>query len=601
MAIMAIIRKHATWIVSILYIGVSLGLIVAFQYMPDGASVLGIGPYIEEGNVSDYLTVLSVHFTTVFLVTSLMSTLGAKEELVYHVDIVKRTLLEPIGCNFRNLSIYAFETLAMEVAAFVCRSAYVVLLSAVMGTVIISWMFFKMIGIYFDKDRWREKIAKEIKGKDYDGYVEDLKQLHAVLGRNLEKGKMQPFARNLALLIELKVFYMDADDEEDRRRESAAECILNEVILDRMGSRGGSIFFELYARILDVFIKEEKTQCLGVLNKLFMEYVTANKDIRTSRHSIEVLKKLYDLSEEKPIFQNWISDLRQQVKELEEKDFKAPDDGPWGESRFLEVAREVCQTRFLPIFDGVHVCDQNRLQFYEEIEDLVRCDEKRIGETQGFQYLKSPFGDRFSGLWEGFMEDKMRGGLFVQWFPRYAIEYGGKFPDRLLSEFFDYYCIYAMENGGDPFNYLQWNSFKPQNPEVYVEMCICYLQACAEQVMKGVPGIAEKVAELVAKFWENAKEYKEHVDLPEFYKSSFAHIGALLLYADDSLENRRYNERPEGMLQFMESLVGKIQTFEIEALDMKETFSGFVDTLEKLCSKYYSEEVVREVKGLVGL
>ena len=593
---MAGIRRYVKWIVSILYIGVSLGMIVTFRYIPNGISVLKIIPYIEEGNVSDYLTVLSVHFTTVFLVTSMMSTLGAKEEMVYHVDIVNRTLLEPVGCNFRDLSIYAFVTLAMEVAAFVCRSAYVVLLSAFMGTVIISWIFFKMIGIYFNKDRWREKIKKEIKEADDDSYMEALKQLHGVLGRNLEKRKMQILARNLALLIELKECYRN------EKRGDAAECMLNEVILDRMCSQGGSIVLELYARILDVFTKEGKTRCLGALNELFMKYVVSNKDILTSRRSIEVLKTVYGFSENHPAIRSWRSKLQQQVKKLEEKDFEAPNDGFLRESRFLELAGEVCQARFLPIFDKMQVFDQDRLQFYEEIEGLVRCDEKRVGEPQGFRYLESPFDNGVIGLWEGFMEEKMRGGLFVQWFPRYATEYEGKSAGELLEEFFECYYRHVIENENSLMIYLHgYGYMKPQNPDVYDRMCICYLQGCAEQVMKGVPDIADKVAGLVARFWRESEEYKELVDLPEFYKSSFVHIGDFLLYADDSLANRRYNERPDGMLQFMESLVGKIQNPKIKVLDMRETFSGFVVTLEKLCPKYYSEEIVRKVKELVDL
>ena len=135
------------WMVSLVYIGAGIGLLAASRQAPEGFAILGTGPWIGEGNISDYLTVLSIHFTTVFLVTGLMSMLGAKEELVYHVDIVRETLLTPAGGSFRALSIYAFTTLAVAVAGLGGRSAYVVVVSAFVGTAAVTWMFFKMIGI----------------------------------------------------------------------------------------------------------------------------------------------------------------------------------------------------------------------------------------------------------------------------------------------------------------------------------------------------------------------------------------------------------------------------------------------------------------------
>lgn len=44
-------------IVCMHYIAASIGLAAISRQLPDGFSVFGIGPYIAEGNLSDYLTV----------------------------------------------------------------------------------------------------------------------------------------------------------------------------------------------------------------------------------------------------------------------------------------------------------------------------------------------------------------------------------------------------------------------------------------------------------------------------------------------------------------------------------------------------------------
>ena len=113
---------------------------------------LGIGSYIDENSISDYLAILSIHFTTVFLTTGLMSTLGAKEDLIYHVDIVQLILLKPVGRSFKALSVYSFLTIFWAVVAFVCRMSYLVIFATATGIVLVSYLFFKMIKIYFERD-----------------------------------------------------------------------------------------------------------------------------------------------------------------------------------------------------------------------------------------------------------------------------------------------------------------------------------------------------------------------------------------------------------------------------------------------------------------
>lgn len=628
------LKESVAWIVSILFIAASLGLVAALKWLPDDFSIFGISPLIGNGwNVSDYLTILSIHFTTVFLTTGLMSMLGSKEEMVYHVDIVHRTLLRPCGRNFRDLSMYAFVTLGVAVAAFACRSAYVVILSALVGTVVISWVFFKMIGIYFGKKSWSRRIFREIVDSDENGYKASLQQLYGVFEKNLMERDVEALSRNLSLLMELKVYY------ENEHRGYIAKSMIIEIM--EQNERKADISApELYVRILGIFTEDEsvrKQRCTSALNSFFMDYIAAHKELAADWRKNPMLRNVFDFSEENPGIKRWIEEIRKQVALLKEDGYSAQDN-EWMEgsevSRFLGLAGEACKARFLATFYDMSVCKANiayPYEFHAEIEDLVRCDEKRAGDKdlgEDFWYLNGLQGEENMGevvyMWEFWTEMGLNEALFIQWFPRFVACYGGEKAGKLLQEFFSAYYVrvrgeISLEKRiyGRAGNTFRHAGISSEDPAVYEKMCVCYLQGCAEQVMKGVPGIAGAVAEMVADFWLDAQSYKSSDELPEFYRDSFRHIGNSLLYADDSEASRNYNERPEGMLQFMESLVSRIQGFGVpEAcpadaedqepsmaraipIDMENAFGGFIGKLKELCPKHYSEDTVRKVERMI--
>lgn len=602
------IKTYIVGIVSALYTAASAGLLIASRQMPDGFAILGMGPYIGEGNISDYLAVLSIHATTVFLVTGLMSMLGVKEEMVFHVDIVQRTLLEPFGWNFRALSVYAFTTLAVAVAALAFRSSYVVVLSALVGTVVVTWMFFKMIGIYFGKDRWRKKILKEIMKKDWDYYREAMQRLYGVLRRDLAERDTETLARNLALLVELKTHYRkesekagrsDREQNEAERRREAAACLIDDAM-----DGDGALALELYVRMLGIFTEEGKPGCAHALNGFFMDYVASHGGILEDRNREAVMRAVFDFDGDNPGIQEWIGELSGQAGMLAEEDFRVPALSASQESRFVRLARETCQARLLATFHDMRVCYDSfgRSLLYKEIEGLVACDEGRV-RGGGFRYPERIHCDSNDGedvySWEHTVETGMREGLFVQWFPRYAALYGGDRACRLLEEFFDGYREHAKDGSEGTAYAFEYYSVSPKDPEVFERMRICYLQGCAELVMEGVPGMAGTVAGMVAHFWEEAQSYRRPEELQELYRRSFRHIGEGLLYADDSRAGRGYNERPEGMLRFLELLAGNVRDSDTLRMDMGDTFGGFLDMLRGLCPGYYGEETVRKAEGVI--
>lgn len=612
-------EKSAVWVVSILFIAVSFGMVIAFRMTRDSFSILGISSAVGEGNVSDYLAVLSIHFTTVFLTTGLMSTLGAKEELVYHVDIVHRTLLKPCGRNFRDLSVYAFVTLGMAVAAFACKSAYVVICCALAGTVVISWIFFKMIDIYFGKERWRRKIIQEIEESGAVEYKAILQQLYGIFAKNLEERDVESLSRNLALLMELKAHYKNG---ENAWRGIIAGNMTKEI-MEQNEKRADISALELYVRILGICTEDGNLECTFVLNSFFMDYVASHEDFVANWQKNDVLKSVFAFNENSPGIREWIAELRRQIALLEDKDYRAREDSVYGireTSRFVELAGEVCKIRFLSsLFDMscTQDSDYEKMQFdtilHAEIEDLLRCDEKRV-ENDDFHYLSGFSMDENEGqtVYDYTWEDELNDALFIQWFPRYAVRYGGKKAGKIISDFFRAY----MER------YYQ-NQDQQQSRDVYETMCICYLQECAEQIVNRAPHIAaDTVGGMLHQFWQpntlglelDKKDDRSPKEQLEFYKFSFEQIGNCLLSDYDSNGTNAYHEKSKNLLAFMESLIGKwirnygddvdddwwdLYLYDFIFMDKKYVFGDFLDTLRGLSPEYYSEDVVAKVEELI--
>ncbi len=155
------------------------------------------------------------------------------------------------------------------------------------------------------------------------------------------------------------------------------------------------------------------------------------------------------------------------------------------------------------------------------------------------------------------MDEETECWCFVWWFPQYAEQYGGNKTAQLLEEFFDAYSAHAKDI--DDFwddeqdRLLHIVSLKIQ-PELCDWMNIYYLQGCAKLIMEETgDNIAETVAGLVMRFWEDAACYHKKSELSEFYKNSFKHIGDCLL----SIEEHESRKERKCMLKFIKSLTKK--------------------------------------------
>lgn len=168
---------------------------------------------------SEYLTVISLHYTIVFLTTGLMSMLGAKEDYVYYVDIVKRQLLEPIGLNFKDLSWYSFLSIFISTIGFLVNSSFVVLYAASLGTTGVAIIFFKMIDIYFGREKWKIKVFNEIQAAQELKFQEHLREMDIIIKKNVYtlavNADITSIADNLSFLF---VLLVENEADEDKQK-----------------------------------------------------------------------------------------------------------------------------------------------------------------------------------------------------------------------------------------------------------------------------------------------------------------------------------------------------------------------------------------------
>lgn len=161
---------------------------------------IGIEACIDEQSLSNYIELVVLHFSIVFLTTSLMATLGEKDEVVYYKDIVKEKLLKPNGRSFYDLSTYAFATLVLSVSGLFFHKSYIVLLSALVGMIILVCIFYKMISIYFRRDEIKQRIEQSLYVEDKKKYEIQLRKLAEITEQNIEENDYEHAFENFRLI-----------------------------------------------------------------------------------------------------------------------------------------------------------------------------------------------------------------------------------------------------------------------------------------------------------------------------------------------------------------------------------------------------------------
>ena len=627
--------KWSTFWASSIYSVIMIISLLIYGKIPMSFKFLGISAYIDANNISNYLSVFSIHITTVFLTTGLMSTLGAKEELIYHVDIVKRILLEPVGRSFKALSVYSFLTLFWATAGLVFKASYMVIFSAVIGVIIVTCLFFKMISIYFEREKEKEKIKKILKEKEsIDGLLHSLTKLHLIMRSNIQEKDIKSLVDNMTLLIELYQYFlcteepidlqsdMDMEMNGEERPEHKSECVLDFLLAtERTIEETEDVsIFEIYVKIYSKLWDEQKPTKTKKTNKykkyfkkqLLEEMIAQKTLVYTAEKVVKygVYKQrnvVYGIYKMDNIAKYLLGFYKEDFEKLNPTTDYEVQDIFLGVSKYIDLAERMFKARMVITPGNISFGTPITEYFHQEIKMLVNKDEQRIRD--GEEVCSKEFYDVCEyededGVWisryaSALLYIENTRGCFVRALPRLALKYAGADINNVLNNFYYAYKTTSFSNRkGAADIYYAPESFRPRDEKTYETMLCLFFQGCAELLMTGEGlDIIDKVAELLFDFWKSAQYYKESESLQKFYKDSFACIGCRLLYIDDNSSKEKYYKNPEDVQKFLSRLKELCKQAEMEVAE--DVYREFLNVLEQYGPDYYSEEALEMFKKII--
>lgn len=112
-------------------------------------------------DTSMLLDVIVTQYTITFLIVSLLSLLSSHGEYVYWVDVLEQKIIAPKHLNFISMSVYAFVSMLAGTYAFWIKDVELVIVYFVIDVICLVFLTFRMIGIFFGKDRLRKRLHKK--------------------------------------------------------------------------------------------------------------------------------------------------------------------------------------------------------------------------------------------------------------------------------------------------------------------------------------------------------------------------------------------------------------------------------------------------------
>lgn len=515
-------------IVCIIYSILCSGLLVWYERMLPFLNMLGVDGYIDGNNISDFLTVISIHFTTVFLTTGLMSILGSKDEMVYGEDIVSYVLQNPNGRSFRAFSSYAFLTLFWAVMAFVFRTSFLVIFACVTGVIIVAVLFFKMIKIYYGREKIRKEIKAKIKAKNFADLCQFLMQFILVIRSNLCENQNNYLVENVALLLELRRYHMHVEAEQ-AILNYINECIsaVNKEIKDSEEISIAEVYVRVYMFCENEIKKYPKSEVLlEECKEEVVEYVLSfwKKGDTHLKHALVVNSLMYT------------GDFVEKVKNIEPKYNHYSSK----ENEFMELARKIFKRRVFFTSGKLLQDEKCKIErdyeiFYPDIELLISKDENRINNENEIPC--------YTGIFNSFeLEWENKQGCFVRVLPKFACEFAVDDVKTVLNDFYygykkrshgdykqtyqRYYKLYEVEEEIFEDIWLEEDGwlefFYPYDEYTYETILGLFFRGCAELIMLGIAAdIVETVTKQVFDFWKTALSYKSSEEFQEFFESSF--------------------------------------------------------------------------------
>lgn len=566
-----------TYVIALLFV-IPCAILLFINVLPVSLGASKLGMFARHMGYSDYLEILGIHYTTVFLTTSLMSTLGESADFVYYENIIDKTLLEPNGFDFYSLSVYAFLTIVVSTVATVVRSPYVFLLSFVVGIATVIFLFFKMVGIYFRRSYWEDRILKEMTGDKikYSEFCENVQRLRFILESDIENNEKEKVVTNLAFIIELMRFFADnnpknrkfSEDKQalDKRSEEKESeygkkydtlYALYLLVKKNAEAREGCAMLDYLLQVIALLKKRKKEDAIikaadFIMDCLFeypKELITNNQlEIirRNHRDSLETAIKqkeeLLYLKLQKVSDENWVCDYEEKVQvwsaDISNHLLSEVDEEEDLHETFVDVscdsytlgkeAVRILMARTYPNYAASYFHDESN-HLYTILEKLMDKDKSLI--VSGKYSITGEFQD--------YVID--RTGLFIENLPVILNDYA---PDECISMIEMIYTV--LVDGSFEFGEIDienHNSFaiaipvKGMDMNLFETECIGLLCGLAQLIVINGKDETRNQSEyigafsgILTAFWFQSGLYKEDADARvKFYSDTFAIIGQRLM------------------------------------------------------------------------
>ncbi|MBR2780693.1 MAG: hypothetical protein IKD81_04690 [Eubacteriaceae bacterium] len=240
---------------------------------------------ITDSSRSDFLEVLGIMYSVIFITTSLLATLSNKDDVVYYENATDYVLINPPVYNFFGLSVMSLIALAAATVSVMTGWTDAFLSSFVMGIGFVIILFFKMTTIYFRRGHIKKILTEEflrlIEKGDEEGAREKINHLYLNSLKSVDKN-------NFDICIENLEFLQDAS----RHALVADHC--EEVIKKLLVQISSSDLF-YFTRIIELFQSDEGRE--SFLKIPSMRHYTAEllRDRVVNENDAVTLMSLYSI------------------------------------------------------------------------------------------------------------------------------------------------------------------------------------------------------------------------------------------------------------------------------------------------------------------
>ena len=105
--------------------------------------------------------ILLAQYQLTFLIISIVTILGNKDEVLLWEDLIQKILVTPRFRNLIDLTIYSFTLLIVETIAFIISQYLLAMICFGLTAVILIYMILKVLKIYFGRNVFMEKMYKQ--------------------------------------------------------------------------------------------------------------------------------------------------------------------------------------------------------------------------------------------------------------------------------------------------------------------------------------------------------------------------------------------------------------------------------------------------------